>query len=162
MRPKKLSMDATPIGDVFIHAIKKLETLNYQFDIFVNLDCTVPFIEKNDIKGSLELLKNKKCDAVYGVYRQHLNPYFNMMELNSKGFLKLSKKLMSRPRNRQEAPIVYQLNGLFVYNKKKFLKNGNPIMSKAIPFEIPLERGFMIDTKAEFIMAELMFKKFSK
>ncbi len=30
---------------------------------------------------------------------------------------------------------------------------------KAVPFEIPLERGFMIDTEAEFNMAKLMFKK---
>ena len=159
IRPKKLSDDLTPIGDVFVHAIKKLQTLNYEFDIFVNLDCTVPFIDKKDITGSINLLKKKKCDAVYGVYRQHLNPYFNMMELNSKGFLNMTKKLSKRPRSRQEAPIVYQLNGLFSYNKEKFLKTGNPIMSKAIPYEIPLERGFMIDTEAEFRIAELMFKK---
>ena len=33
------------------------------------------------IKGELkeaELLKQKKCDAVFGVYKQHHNPYFNM------------------------------------------------------------------------------------
>ena len=159
IRPRRLSGDLTPIGDVFVHAIKKLQTLNYEFDIFVNLDCTVPFIDKKDITGSINLLKKKKCDAVYGVYRQHLNPYFNMMELNSKGFLNMIKKLPKRPRSRQEAPVVYQLNGLFSYNKEKFLKTGNPIMSKAIPYEIPLERGFMIDTEAEFRIAELMFKK---
>ena len=159
IRPKKLSGDITPIGDVFVHAIKKLETLDYQFDIFVNLDCTVPFIDKKDIIGSINLLKRRKCDAVYGVYEQHLNPYFNMMELNSKGFLRLAKKLAKRPRSRQEAPVVYQLNGLFTYNKKKFLKIGNPIVPNAIPFKIPLERGFMIDTETEFKIAELMFKK---
>ena len=159
IRPKKLSGDLTPIGDVFVHAIKKLETLGYEFDVFVNLDCTVPFIDKKDILGSINLLKKKKCDAVYGVYRQHLNPYFNMMELNSKGFLSMIKKLNKRPRSRQEAPMVYQLNGLFTYNKEKFLKIKNPIMPKAVPFEIPLERGFMIDTEAEFNMAKLMFKK---
>ena len=44
MRPKNLAGDKTPIGDVFIHAIKKMQELDYQFDVFVNLDCTVPFI----------------------------------------------------------------------------------------------------------------------
>jgi len=132
--------------------------MKYEFDIFVNLDCTVPFIDKKDILGSVSLLKKKKCDAVYGVYKQHLNPYFNMMELNAKGFLSLSKKLAKRPRSRQEAPIVYQLNGLFVYDTKKFLKSSNPIMPKALPFEIPMERGFMIDTETEFRLAELMFR----
>ena len=159
IRPKKLSGNTTPIGDVFVHAIKKLETLDYEFDIFVNLDCTVPFIDEKDIIGSINLLRRRKCDAVYGVYEQHLNPYFNMMELNSKGFLRLAKKLAKRPRSRQEAPVVYQLNGLFTYNKKKFLKINNPIMPNAIPFKIPLERGFMIDTEAEFKIADSMFKQ---
>ena len=83
------------------------------------------------------------------------------MELNSLGFLKLCKKLAKRPRSRQEAPIVYQLNGLFTYDTKKFLKFGKTLMPKALPYEIPLESGFMIDTKAEFKIAELMHKEFS-
>ena len=96
------------------------------------------------------------------VYDQHLNPYFNMMEINSKGFLTISKKLTKRPRSRQESPKVYQLNGLFAYDAKKFLKTRNPIMKNALPYLIPLETGFMIDTETEFKIAELMFTNFSK
>ena len=161
VRPKRLSGNSTPIGDVFSHAIKKLFSLGYEFDVFVNLDCTVPFIRKNDISSTIKLLNHKKVDAVYGVYRQHLNPYFNMMEINSKGFLTMSKKLSQRPKTRQESPKVFQLNGLFTYDAKKFLKSGNPIMKNALPYEIPLETGFMIDTEAEFKIAELMFGKLS-
>ncbi len=158
IRPKNLARDSTPVGDVFIHAIKKLYSLGYQFEIFVNRDCTVPFIKNNDIKKSIELLKNKKCDAVYGVYRQHLNPYFNMMEKNKNGYLQLSKKLKERPKSRQKAPIVYQLNGLFTFDAKKFLKYGNPIMPKAVPYEISPESGLMIDTEIEFKIAEVLFR----
>jgi N-acylneuraminate cytidylyltransferase/CMP-N,N'-diacetyllegionaminic acid synthase len=161
VRPKHLSGNSTPIGDVFSHAIKELFSLGYEFDVFVNLDCTVPFIRKNDISNTIKLLNHKKVDAVYGVYRQHLNPYFNMMEINSKGFLTMSKKLSQRPKTRQESPKVFQLNGLFTYDAKKFLKSGNPIMKNALPYEIPLETGFMIDTETEFKIAELMFGKLS-
>ena len=161
IRPKRLSGNSTPIGDVFSHAIKKLFSLGYEFDVFVNLDCTVPFIRKNDISNTIKLLNRKKVDAVYGVYRQHLNPYFNIMEINSKGFLTMSKKLSQRPKTRQESPKVFQLNGLFTYDAKKFLKSGNPIMKNALPYEIPLETGFMIDTETEFKIAELMFGKLS-
>ena len=56
--------------------------------------------------------------AVCGVYEQHLNPYFNMVEKTKSGFLQLSKPLKTRPRSRQESPIVYQLNGLYVYDTK--------------------------------------------
>ena len=158
IRPKNLATGTIPVGDVFLHAIKKLQTLEYEFDTFVNLDCTVPFIRKNDISNAIKLLNQKKVDAVYGVYRQHLNPYFNMMEINSKGFLTISKKLDQRPRTRQESPIVYQLNGLFTYDARKFLKIGDPIMKNALPYEIPLGTGFMIDTEMEFKIAELMLR----
>jgi CMP-N,N'-diacetyllegionaminic acid synthase len=158
IRPKKLALDTTPVGDVFIHAIKKLYSLGYEFEIFVNRDCTVPFIKNTDIKKTIDILKNKKCDAVYGVYRQHLNPYFNMMEKNKDGYLRLSKKLKERPKSRQKAPIVFQLNGLFTFDAKKFLVQGDPIMSNALPHEISPESGLMIDTEIEFKMAEILFK----
>ena len=158
IRPKNLALDTTPVGDVFIHAIKKLYSLGYEFEIFVNRDCTVPFIKNTDIKKTIDLLKNKKCDAVYGVYRQHLNPYFNMMEKNKEGYLRLSKKLKKRPKNRQKAPIVFQLNGLFTFDAKKFLNQGDPIMANALPHEISPESGLMIDTEIEFKMAEILFK----
>jgi CMP-N-acetylneuraminic acid synthetase len=158
IRPKKLALDTTPVGDVFIHAIKKLYSLGYEFEIFVNRDCTVPFIKNTDIKKTIDLLKNKKCDAVYGVYRQHLNPYFNMMEKNKEGYLRLSKKLKKRPKSRQKAPIVFQLNGLFTFDAKKFLNQGDPIMANALPHEISPESGLMIDTEIEFKIAEVLFK----
>ena len=108
---------------------------------------------------TIKLFKNKKPYAVYGVYKQHFNPYFNIMEKNSEGFLKLSKRLKIRPKSRQEAPVVYQLNGLFVYDVEKFLKYKTPILPKALPFEIPYQCGHMIDTEIEFKMAELMLMK---
>jgi len=159
MRPKNLATDSTGFAEVMIHGINELKKLNYDFDILVNRDCTVPFIRIDDMKKSINLFKNKKPDAVYAVYKQHFNPYFNIMEKNHFGFLKLCKKLKSRPRSRQEAPKVYQLNGLFIFNVKKFLKYRTPILSKALPFEIPIESGHMIDTEIEFKIAEIMLKE---
>lgn len=158
IRPKNLADDTTPIGEVFIHAIKKLYSLGYEFEIFVNRDCTVPFIKNSEIKNTIDLLGKKKCDAVYGVYQQHLNPYFNMVEKNPHGYLRIIKKLKQRPKSRQKAPIIYQLNGLFTFDTKKFLKYGDPIMPKALPCEISPESGLMIDTMIEFKIAEVLFK----
>ena len=93
LRPRKLAQDNSRMVDTIIHGITKLKSLGYSFDVLVNRDCTVPFIRKKDIAGSLKLLKNQNCNAVFGVYKQHLNPYFNMLEKDQNGFLKLSKKL---------------------------------------------------------------------
>ncbi len=158
-RPKNLATDSAGFANVMLHGIKELRGLGYEFDVLVNRDCTVPFFRISDMKNALRILKNKKPYAVYGVYQQHFNPYFNMMELDSKGFLKLSKKLKNRPKRRQDAPIVYQLNGLFAYDVKQFLKYKTPILPRSLPVEIPPECGLMIDTEIEFRLAEMMIKQ---
>ena len=157
-RPKILATDNASFDDVLLHGIKKLRGLGYDFDIIVNRDCTVPFIKNSDITGALKLQKEKKCHTVCGVYRQHHNPYFNMMEINKKGFLRFSKKIKKKIANRQDAPIVFQLNGLFVIDVNRFLKYRKLYMPKTLPFEIPHERGFMIDTEFEFEIASLLAK----
>ena len=158
IRPNYLATDDAAMDDVLVHAVKTLYEKNYNFDTFVWRDATTPFIRNIDIKNSIKLLKKSDCLAVCGVYEQHLNPYFNMVEKNNKGFLKLSKKLKNRPISRQEAPIVYQLNGLYAYDAKKFLKLKKTDFSKSIPFEIPMETGIMIDTPFEFEIVRLILE----
>jgi len=159
LRPKKLANDHSGMSDVLIHGILKLRSLGYSFDALINRDCTVPFIDIKDMRGAVNLFKKINCNGVYSVYRQHQNPYFNMMETDSNGYLKLSKKLKHKILRRQDAPIVYQLNGLFVIKPNALLKYGSTIMPKILPYEISPEHGFMIDTELEFKLSEVMLKK---
>jgi CMP-N-acetylneuraminic acid synthetase len=163
MRPAKFATDNARMMDVWRHGINKLYSLGYKFEIIVSLDCTAPFLRSYDIKKSIKLLKKEKCNAVFGVYEQHLNPYFNMMEKNSLGFLDLSKKNKKRIIRRQDAPVVYQIMGLFTMYVDKLLKYDNHMMPEIIPMEIPIETGLMIDTEIEFKFAELLVEsKFLK
>lgn len=159
IRPKKLSGDKASIIDVIIHGIKKLKSLGYEFDTITTRDCTVPFLSIDDMKGSVNLLKRKKCNGVFAVYKQHHNPYFNMVEPDKNGFLKISKKPKQEIFSRQNSPSVYQLNGLFVFNVESILKFKHLFMPKILPYEIHPLHGFMIDTEFEFRMAELIFKE---
>ena len=158
MRPKNLATNNADGKDVILHGIKKLNSLGYKFDILVSLDCTVPFIKISDIKRSIKLMKKKKSSVICSVYEQHLNPYFNIVEINSKGYLQLAKSKKNRPRNRQDAPKVYQMNGLYTINTKDFVKNGKKIFDKMHPLVVDIETGLMIDTKFEFKLAELIMK----
>jgi len=161
MRPKYLATDNATTTDVILHTVKKLESMDYKFDVIVNLDVTVPFLRMKDVKDAVELLNKKKCDGVFGVYKQHLNPYYNIVEKNSKGFLKLVKPLKKRPTSRQSSPIVYQMNGLHVMRKNSIKKSETWYTPKILPFEIPIETGLMIDTPFEFLIAKHMFKIFN-
>lgn len=163
LRPRRLATDSASMADVMVHGIRKLESLGYDFDVFVNRDCTVPFIRNLDIRRSIRILRKTGCDQVVGVYKQHLNPYFNMVEADSRGFLRVSKKKGRVSTDRQSVPLVYQLNGLWTYNKKRFLRYKTSLLPRTLPCEIPPETGFMIDTMFEFEIARLLFKaKFFK
>ena len=156
MRPKRLAMDNVKFSDVMYHGIKKLQSLGYDFEVIANRDCTAPFIRNYDVKRAIRLLGKAKCNCVAAVYRQHLNPYFNMAEKGRSGFLEISKVLKERPQSRQRAPVVYQLNGLYVYDVNKFLKHKTGFPPKTLPLEIPPETGLMIDTEQEFQIARLL------
>ena len=162
LRPKKLSLDSSSIDNVVLHAITKLIDQKYEFNILVLRDCTVPFIRNNDIKKSIEILKKTNADVVCGVYRQHLNPYYNIVELDSKGNLKLVKRDKKKTYTRQKASIVYQLNGLITINVEQFLKYKRIYMPRCVPCEIQPETGLMIDTKFEFQIADCMAKNLIK
>ena len=163
IRPKTLAKDSTSMNSVILHSIKELQSQGYEFEILVNRDCTAPFVKNKDIQGSINLLKRKKCDTVAPAYRTHLNPYFNMMEINSKGFLDFSKKNNKNITSRQKAPIVYQLTSFQTINVKQFLKYKKIYMPKVLPYEISQENGLMIDTPYEFEIAkcltEILWKK---
>ena len=160
MRPKSLATDKTPMDAVLVHFIEKLIDLKYDFDTFVWRDCTVPFIRNKDIIGSISLLKKNNANLVIGVYQQHLNPYYNVVEKTNSGHLKLVKKI-DRPTSRQEAPKVYQMNGLHTYDVHKFLFPKRRIrteLNKALPYILPIESGLMIDTEFEFQIAKLIIE----
>jgi N-acylneuraminate cytidylyltransferase/CMP-N,N'-diacetyllegionaminic acid synthase len=158
MRPKRLAGDLTTFDDVLIHAIIKLKTLGYIFDTVVSRDCTVPFIDKHDLNGAIKLFKQKHPDSVFSVCKAHPNPYFGMFELNSKGYM-FPSKIASRPiTRRQDAPIVYATNGLFIHDVKKLLKTKKMFTTKMLPYEVTLEHGLMIDHEFEFKLADLLAK----
>ena len=154
MRPRNLATDKTPQEQVLLHAVKKLNSLGIDFEIFVYRDCTVPFIDSSDMNGAIELLKKSDCYSTCASIKAHPNPYFGMWEPNKEGFLKISKttdKVISR---RQDAPIVYIIDGLFVFWTKNFLKTRKCLTSKMLPYEISREHSHMIDFPFDFKVAE--------
>lgn len=157
MRPQELATDTAKFDDVLLHGVKTLLDMGYDFDVIVARDCTVPFIDANDMQNAINLLLKSNCDSVFSVCHSHPNPYFGMFEVNSQGYLEPSKISKHPIKRRQDAPIVYELNGLYVHDVKKLLDTEKMFTSKIIPYEISKEHGFMIDYEIEFKIAEIMY-----
>lgn len=162
MRPSKLADDVTSNDDVLIHAIKQLKSSGFNFEISVLRDCTVPFITEDELRKGLELLTSSDCDAVFGAIRAHPNPYFGMMEKNSSGYLLPSKSVNKLITRRQDAPVVYNVEGFFMHYVKNLLTVGNILTSKILPYEISKDHGIMIDYEIDFEIAEILMSKKTK
>jgi len=158
-RPDELSSDTTTSDDVLLHAINELMKKDQKYDVLVLLDCTVPFIDKNDIIGALNLFKKNICDRVFCAIKAHPNPYFGMMEFNDDNFLVPSKIPQSDITRRQDAPIVFDVDGLFIIDVKHFLSTKKISSGKILPYEISKEHGHMIDFEFDFKVAELLMKE---
>ena len=156
MRPKKLALDSTPLESVLVYTVKKLKSMKLDFDTFMIKDCTVPFIDEKDMQGAMRLFKKSNCDGVFAAIRAHPNPYFGMMEIDSKGYLQISKSLKQNITRRQNAPVVYAIDGLYILKVDRFLKTSKIFMSKTLPYEITKAHGHMIDFPIDFKLAECL------
>tara|TARA_B110000438_G_scaffold280294_1_gene305444 strand:+ start:999 stop:1691 length:693 start_codon:yes stop_codon:yes gene_type:complete len=157
LRPKKLAMDNSDIVETLHHTIKKLEQ-DYNFNSVMLRDCTCPFIDYNDMKNMINLFKKNYCDSVYSGVLAHPNPYFGMGELNSQQYLFTPKKTKRSIFRRQDAPKIYNLDGLVLFNSKQFMKTKKLLTNKSKVVEITKEHGHMIDFEFDFTVAELLVK----
>jgi len=82
-----------------------------------------------------------------------------MMEIQDEGYLVPSKIPKSDITRRQDAPIVYNIDGMFIMNVKHFLKTKKISSGNILPYEITKEHGHMIDFEFDFKVAELLVSK---
>jgi CMP-N-acetylneuraminic acid synthetase len=160
MRPPELASDHSGKVDAMLHAVETLMANGRNIEEVVDLDPTVPFLTVEEVNGCLRMLREDDCDTVVGVTQAHINPYFNMVEMNSSGFLQLSKSdsgdLFSAFKRRQDCPQVYSLHGLIGFKVAPFLKNRHVYNRRTKAVICPPERSLMIDTELEFRFAEFL------
>ena len=132
--------------------------------IFPNEPRLVPQSPVLDPKDGLDLILELVLKPFQGL--AHLEPchqehlYVNHFFEERCNICRLVKK-NKRAVSRQKSPKVYQMNGLHTYNVKKFLYPKRQIrteLNKALPLEIPIETGLMIDTEFEFLLAKLLIE----
>jgi CMP-N,N'-diacetyllegionaminic acid synthase len=120
----------------------------------VDLDPTSPLRESSDIAACLELLDDD-TDVVITGYDAPKNPYFNMVEPTSDGFMQLVKTIPGGVVSRQTAPPVYAMNASIYcwhhHSLSKGLWQGRTRLHV-----MPRERSIDIDDPIDFQLVELL------
>ena len=93
------------------------------------------------------------CDA-------RKNPYFNLVEMDEKGSLQLSKKLPGNVVARQQAPTVYEHAASTYVVAPDYLRSAQYLYDgHVIPYVMPPERCLDIDTEIDFKIVEFLMKE---
>ena len=108
VRPAELARDSAGSYEVIRHALKFYKDRGRSYDVVALLQPTSPFRLRVHYREALAQFTGD-LDMVMSVTRTKSNPYYLLMEENAAGYLEQSK-----PGNfltRQEAPVVYEING---------------------------------------------------
>lgn len=157
LRPAHLANDKAPKLPVIQHAVEFYgKELGFTPDYVIDLDPTSPLRLDEDIVKCLHLIStDAACDSVITGYRSNKNPYFNMVEISSDGYGRLSKSTEKRVSRRQDAPIVYAMNASIYVWKTSSLMNQTDVVSGRVKlFEMPDERSVDIDSEVDYKLVE--------
>lgn len=156
MRPKYLAGDNAASVDVLVHLIDWVQKHEkYDFDILVMLHATAPLRAVSDIDNCIKMLVEKKTDNVFSVTEAQRNPYFNMVEVDKRGRVALSKK--GSFASRQSAPLVYDMNAsVYVWWKDILKKEKKVFLENSRIYIMPKDRSVDIDDDFDFRIAEFL------
>ena len=134
-RPLELATDSSAKIPAIRHCFLEAEKMSEStFETIVDLDATSPLRRTSDIKGAVQLLEEKNVsNVITGCLSKH-SPYFNVVELDEKGGVKLAKRLENPVVRRQDAPQCFDMNAsIYVWTRESLLRSETSVFLM-IPF----------------------------
>ena len=163
MRPAELARSETGKFQVWQHALTTCEKLDgREYGLFVDLDCTNPLIETSDVNGAIDRFLTSRArgvavDAVFTVAPARRNPYFNLVEPDASGALKMSKSAGPTVLSRQKAPPVFEhVAGVYVLDTAYLRRANHLLEGHAEGYEVGDDKAHDIDYEHDFLMIEFL------
>lgn len=160
-RPTEMATDVASKVPAIRHCVQEVEKTTAQFDLIADLDCTVPFRLVSDIVGAFELIERRGVSTLISGTTARKLPYFNIVELTTEGFVRISKTTTPPLVRRQDSPPCFDMNAsIHIWRRQALFSSDARFHDDTVLFEMPLERSIDIDTEIEFVINELLMKKY--
>lgn len=160
-RPAEMATSIAAKIPAIQHAVLQTEiNTNMQFDVIVDLDATAPLRTVSDIKHALQLfLENKNATNLITACPSRKSPYFNLVEADDNGFVKLSKTPEKPIIRRQDTPACYDMNAsIYVWKRNALFHNSSVVSDRTLLYVMPEERSVDIDTPIDLELVRLLAK----
>lgn len=163
LRPKEISGDSATDLEYIKHALNWLEkNEKYVPDIILRLLPTVPLQMSEDIDGCIKTLiddPEAHSSMVIAEAHQHPNKAFKISK-DGKYIVPFIETADASPLGRQGYEKAY-FRANVVATKYEVIKNMNSLSGKNIRYHIiPQERAVDIDSETDFLIAEILIKKY--
>jgi CMP-N,N'-diacetyllegionaminic acid synthase len=163
LRPAELASDTAAKIPVLRHALQQAEQITGRpFDVVIDLQPTSPIRKLSDLDAALSLFLEKKPKTILSVVPCQDNPYFNLLEPDAQGFVRISKSLGKPLTRRQDAPRVYAANGsIYVYDRNYLLdpQSISAVSDQTLPYVMDEITGVDVDREIDFKLLEFLSKE---
>ena len=160
MRPADLANDKAGKWEVWQHALEACDKhFQTPTSLYVDLDCTSPLRDVEDISRAIAQFRETDIDAVFSICEARKNPYFNMLEMQNDR-LTISKQLAEPIVRRQDAPNVYEHVASIYVLSPSYLRRGMGLLSgKTQGYDIGADKSLDLDSEFDFTLIEYLMKK---
>jgi len=158
-RPDELSSDIATTFDAIEHTIKNIE----KYDYVVLLQATSPLRDEKNIDDAIELLEQRKADAIISVCEMDHSPLWsNTLPIDESMCSFLREEVVNK--RSQDLEKYYRLNGaIYICNTKKLLKEKSfMVKEKIFAYIMDRKNSIDIDDEIDFKMADVLMKEYLK
>jgi pseudaminic acid cytidylyltransferase len=156
VRPAELANDYTATVPVVVHAIETCRTLGWQFDQVCCIYPGVPFIQIDDLKGSLGKMNNSEADYCFPV-TEYPSAIQRALKLLNNGKTKPFYPQFELTRTQDLEPTCYDA-GQFYWGKDEAWLTTPNIHSNGLGYPVPNWRVVDIDTPEDWQRAQLIYR----
>ena len=160
-RPADLATDASAKLPAIRHCVEAVEQANSQtFNTLADLDATSPLRSVQDIRTAVSLLEISGVGNIITATPARRSPYFNLVEIDLHGHVKLSKPPVAPIIRRQDAPQCYDMNAsIYVWQRDVLFSAPTLFNADTRLYLMPEERSIDIDSEVDFLFVEFLMSR---
>lgn len=158
MRPPELATDSAAEWLVWRHALERVRAETGALpEMLVVVPPTAPLRCTADITQAIDAFREGDSDVVVTVTAAHRNPWFNMVQLDTKHHAQLVNVPSVPFSRRQDVPVVHDLTTVaYVADPEFVLTQAGLFAGRVRAVEVPPERAIDIDTLLDLQVAECL------
>lgn len=157
-RSPETSNDFATSADVINEVLDKYASMGKQYDNFVCIYPTAPFITGEKLSKAIEMLCEAKADTVMPVVPFSFPPQRGLIIKD--GSLAFREPQYALTRSQDLEPMYHDCGQFYVCSCASFEKHHALVMPHTVPFIMPEEEVQDIDNFSDWNLAELKYKMF--